>query len=179
MVTSGADFRCEGLTGQLAPAYLILVTDYAGVQWRLAEVVTVSMKLLPSHSHAEKKIVAQPVGGDTCQAPRPKGKLARPKPCYQWTTADVQKWFKRHCSDYFQQYGQLFASNDITGKALVRISEATLYRMGIKEPEHVDAILREILKLRLKADIQEMREIEMSAEGRGDEAREDMRAGRR
>lgn len=57
----------------------------------------------------------------------------------------------------------LFSQNDITGKALVRISEGTLLRMGIKNPEHLEAIWREILKLRLKADIQEMKEIEMSA----------------
>lgn len=57
----------------------------------------------------------------------------------------------------------LALQNDITGKALVRISEGTLVRMGIKHPEHVEAIWREILKLRLKADMQEMKEIEMSA----------------
>nr|XP_053655530.1 protein aveugle-like [Cherax quadricarinatus] len=101
--------------------------------------------------------------GDGSQPPRPKGKLTRPKPCYLWTTADVQKWFKRHCSEYFQLYSHLLIMNDITGKALVRMSEGTLIRMGIKHPEHVEAIWREILKQRLKADIQEMKEIEMSA----------------
>lgn len=40
----------------------------------------------------------------------PQGKFARPKPCYQWTTADVQKWFKRHCSEYFQLYSHLFST---------------------------------------------------------------------
>lgn len=121
-----------------------------------------TMKLLPSQPPADNKPETQPVG-DTSQTPRPRGKVARPKLCYQWTTADVQKWFKRHCSEYFQLYAHLFSSNDITGKALVRISEGTLLRMGIKNPEHLEAIWREILKLRLKADIQEMKEIEMSA----------------
>lgn len=53
---------------------------------------------------------------------------------------------------------------------MVRISEGTLFRMGIKNPEHVEAIWREILKLRLKADIQEMKEIEMSAVFLGDKS---------
>ncbi|XP_071552468.1 protein aveugle isoform X2 [Panulirus ornatus] len=53
--------------------------------------------------------------------------------------------------------------HDIMGKALVRMTEGTLIRLGIRHPEHVEAIWREILKLRLKADIQEMKEIEMSS----------------
>ncbi|XP_076033722.1 sterile alpha motif domain-containing protein aveugle isoform X2 [Oratosquilla oratoria] len=101
------------------------------------------------------------VGGEDPQAHR--AKVARPKPGYQWSTADVQKWLKRHCSEYFQFYSHLFIKHDITGKALVRMTEGTLIRLGISDPEHREAIWREILKLRLKADIQEMKEIEMSA----------------
>lgn len=129
---------------------------------QLAKLLSRAMTIHSNQARTENKPETQPVG-DTCQAPRLKGKLTRPKPCYQWTTADVQKWFKRHCSEYFQLYSHLFISNDITGKALVRSSEGTLFRMGIKDPEHVEAIWREILKQRLKADIQEMKEIEMSA----------------
>ncbi|XP_066952068.1 protein aveugle [Macrobrachium rosenbergii] len=107
------------------------------------------------------------LGVDAGQTPKSKGKqgkpIARPKPCYLWTTADVQKWFKRHCSEYFHLYSHLLIINDITGKALVRMSEGTLIRLGINHPEHLEAIWREILKLRLKADIQEMKEIEMSS----------------
>ncbi|CAL4234513.1 unnamed protein product, partial [Meganyctiphanes norvegica] len=90
-------------------------------------------------------------------------KPARPKPCYLWSVADVQKWFKRHCSEYFQLYSHLFIMHDITGKCLVRMTEATLIRLGIKDPLHREAIWREILKVKLKADTQEMMEIEMSS----------------
>ena len=45
----------------------------------------------------------------------------------------------------------------------MRMSEGTLIRLGITHPEHREAIWREILKLRLKADIQELKEIELSA----------------
>ncbi|KAK7086522.1 hypothetical protein SK128_012503 [Halocaridina rubra] len=103
------------------------------------------------------------LGVEAAQAPKTKGKLTRPKPCYLWSTADVQKWFKRHCSEYFQLYSHLLIHHDITGKALVRMTEGTLIRLGITHPEHLEAIWREILKLRLKADIQEMKEIEMSS----------------
>ena len=43
------------------------------------------------------------------------------------------------------------------------MSEGTLIRLGINDSDHREAIWREILKLRLKADIQEMKEIEMGA----------------
>lgn len=65
--------------------------------------------------------------------------------------------------DIFLNLLLILPQHDITGRALVRISEGTLLRMGITHPDHVEAIWREILKLRLKADIQEMKEIEMSS----------------
>ncbi|KAF2345350.1 hypothetical protein FHG87_023892, partial [Trinorchestia longiramus] len=49
-------------------------------------------------------------GTDNYQAPKPKpNKLARPKICYHWTVADVQKWFKRHCSEYYSLYAHNFS----------------------------------------------------------------------
>ena len=43
------------------------------------------------------------------------------------------------------------------------MTEATLIRLGIKDKDHREAIWREILKVKLKADTQEMMEIEMSS----------------
>ena len=34
-------------------------------------------------------------------------KATRPKPVYLWTTSDVQKWFRRHCSDFYTVYSDL------------------------------------------------------------------------
>lgn len=50
--------------------------------------------------------------------------------------------------------------HDITGRALVRINDNTLLRMGITNKDHREAIWREILKLRLKTDIVEIRDLE-------------------
>ena len=55
----------------------------------------------------------------------------------------------------------IISQNEINGKALVGLSQGTLLRLGITNPEDRDAIWRQILKLRLKADIQEMKEIQM------------------
>jgi len=102
------------------------------------------------------------LGVETGQSQK-KCKPARPKPCYLWSVADVQKWFKRHCSEYFQLYSHLLIVHDITGKALVRMTEATLIRLGITDTDHREVIWREILKVKLKADTQEMMEIQISS----------------
>ncbi|CAH2044306.1 unnamed protein product, partial [Iphiclides podalirius] len=91
---------------------------------------------------------------------KPKTKATRPKAVYLWTEADVQKWLRRHCSDYYNLYWERFHEHDITGRALVRINDNTLLRMGITNKEHREAIWREILKLRLKTDIVEIRDLE-------------------
>ncbi|CAG9129451.1 unnamed protein product [Plutella xylostella] len=47
---------------------------------------------------------------------KPKTKATRPKAVYLWTEADVQKWLRRHCSDYYMLYGELFHEHKIFGK---------------------------------------------------------------
>lgn len=87
-------------------------------------------------------------------------KTARPKPVYLWSVADVQKWLRRHCSDYFNLYSENFQQHEITGRALIRVNENTLLRIGIENSAHRQEIWREIMKLRLKTDIMEIRDLE-------------------
>ncbi|XP_026469582.1 protein aveugle [Ctenocephalides felis] len=89
-----------------------------------------------------------------------KVKTARPKPVYLWTAVDVVKWLKRHCQDYYNEHVQKFKDHEITGQSLVRLNENTLLRMGILNNEHREGILREIIKLQLKRDIMEIRDLE-------------------
>ncbi|XP_046990031.1 protein aveugle [Schistocerca americana] len=91
---------------------------------------------------------------------KPKNKTARPKPVYLWTVLDVQKWLRRHCSDYYPLYAEKFQQHDITGRSLIRINESTLIRLGIENAVHRQEIWREIAKLRLKTDIIEIRDLE-------------------
>ena len=44
-------------------------------------------------------------------------KAKRPKAVSQWTVRDVQKWLQRHCSDYYNLYGEKFLEQDITGSS--------------------------------------------------------------
>lgn len=89
-----------------------------------------------------------------------KPKVRRPRPMNLWGVQDVVKWFRRHCSDYLS-YQDLFTYHEITGRVLLRIDDDSLYRMGIENNEHRDAILREILKQKLKTDIMEIRELQL------------------
>lgn len=84
----------------------------------------------------------------------------RPKPVIQWTVPDVQKWLRRHCSDYYTLYGEKFLEQDITGRSLVRLNENSLLRLEIVIPEHRQAILREISKLRLRTNILLLKDME-------------------
>lgn len=79
---------------------------------------------------------------------------------YSWNVTDVQKWLRRHCSDYYQLYGDKFIENDITGRTLIRINDNSLLRLGITDVAHREAIWRQILKLRLKTDIMEIKDLE-------------------
>ncbi|KAG5667597.1 hypothetical protein PVAND_015573 [Polypedilum vanderplanki] len=89
-----------------------------------------------------------------------KTKTTRPKAVYYWTTADVIKWYRRHCAEYGNEYEDLFVMHDITGRALLRLNDNSLKRMGIKNDVDREAILKEILKQRLKTDIMEIKELE-------------------
>ncbi|XP_037048022.1 protein aveugle isoform X3 [Bradysia coprophila] len=89
---------------------------------------------------------------------KPKTTLTtRPKPVYLWSVADVQKWFSRLCGEY-NNYSQNFVNHDITGRALLRMTDNSLLRMGIENNREREAIWREIVKLRLKTDIMEIKD---------------------
>ncbi|XP_050308797.1 protein aveugle [Anthonomus grandis grandis] len=91
---------------------------------------------------------------------KPKLKTNKPKSVYEWNVRDVQNWLRRHCGDYHPLYADNFVQHDITGRALIRMNDNSLYRLGITEALHREAIWREILKLRLKTDIIEIRDLQ-------------------
>ena len=55
-------------------------------------------------------------------------------------------------------YSALFLQHDICGRALLQMSDQTLQRMGVTDASHRQQILREILKLRIKSDMLEMKD---------------------
>lgn len=73
---------------------------------------------------------------------------------------EVRKWLLRHCTEYYNDYVDNFVQNDVTGRTLIRINDNSLLRLGITDATHREAIWREILKLRLKTDIMEIRDLQ-------------------
>ena len=99
--------------------------------------------------------------GNNTSLNSPPVKAQRPKPVTQWTAADVQKWLRRHCHEYYSLYSIKFLEQDITGRSLVRLTDNSLLRLEIVISEHRQAILREISKLRLRSNILLLKDIEM------------------
>ena len=93
-------------------------------------------------------------------------KANRPKPVFFWNNAEVMKWLKRHGSDYYGMYGHLFVEQEITGRSLVRMNEATLARMAVSNPAHRDELCRAILKQKLKSDILDLKDLEKKSQFR-------------
>ncbi|KAF7281897.1 protein aveugle-like [Rhynchophorus ferrugineus] len=89
-----------------------------------------------------------------------KNQNQKPKSVYEWSVRDVQNWLRRHCSDYHSLYADNFVQHDITGRSLIRLNDNSLIRLGITNSAHREAIWREILKLRLKTDIVEIRDLQ-------------------
>lgn len=58
-------------------------------------------------------------------------------------------------------YSIKFLEQDITGRSLVRLTDNSLLRLEIVIPEHRQAILREIAKLRLRGSILLLKDREM------------------
>ena len=99
--------------------------------------------------------------GNNTSLNSPPVKAQRPKPVTQWTAADVQKWLRRHCNEYYSLYSIKFLEQDITGRSLVRLTDNSLLRLEIVNSQHRQAILREISKLRLRSNILLLKDIEM------------------
>lgn len=87
-------------------------------------------------------------------------KTNRPKTVYFWNNIEVMKWLKRHCSDHHDLYAPLFQEHQITGRSLVRLNNESLARMGVSNPNHRDDLCRAILKLKLKSDILDLKDME-------------------
>jgi hypothetical protein len=73
-------------------------------------------------------------------------------PVQYWKNDSVVSWFKKHCGQYCQMYIDLFIEHDITGIVLVRLTDAKLAMMGIANSQHRDAILYQIVRLKLTND---------------------------
>ncbi|XP_068189959.1 sterile alpha motif domain-containing protein 12 isoform X3 [Antennarius striatus] len=75
------------------------------------------------------------------------------KPVALWTQQDVCKWLKKHCPTQHQIYSSSFKQHDITGRALMRLTDRKLERMGIIHEVQRQHILQQVLQLRVREEV--------------------------
>ncbi|XP_030203564.1 sterile alpha motif domain-containing protein 12 [Gadus morhua] len=85
------------------------------------------------------------------------------KPVALWTQQDVCKWLKKHCPNQHQIYNDSFRQHDITGRALMRLTDRKLERMGIMQEAQRQHILQQVLQLRVR---EEVRTLQLLTQGR-------------
>ncbi|KAM9419939.1 sterile alpha motif domain-containing protein 12-like isoform 5-T5 [Salvelinus alpinus] len=81
------------------------------------------------------------------------GNVKLSKPVALWTQQDVCKWLKKHCPKQHQIYSDSFKQHDITGRALMRLTDRKLERMGIMQEGQRQYILQQVLQLRVREEV--------------------------
>uniref|UniRef100_A0A8C7SYZ0 Sterile alpha motif domain containing 12 n=2 Tax=Oncorhynchus mykiss TaxID=8022 RepID=A0A8C7SYZ0_ONCMY len=81
------------------------------------------------------------------------GNVKLSKPVALWTQQDVCKWLKKHCPKQHQIYSDSFKQHDITGRALMRLTDRKLERMGIMQDGQRQYILQQVLQLRVREEV--------------------------
>ncbi|XP_075070092.1 sterile alpha motif domain-containing protein 12 isoform X3 [Mixophyes fleayi] len=105
------------------------------------------------------------------------------KPVAFWTQHDVCKWLKKHCLNQHQLYNESFKEHDITahsfrwgvytleqmslaiptaktaaatGRALLRLTDKKLERMGIFQESQRQYVLQQVLQLKVREEVRNL-----------------------
>ncbi|XP_078072616.1 sterile alpha motif domain-containing protein 12 isoform X1 [Mustelus asterias] len=84
------------------------------------------------------------------------GQVKLSKPVALWTQQDVCKWLKKHCPNQYQTYSESFKQHDITGRALLRLTDKKLERMGIVQETQRQHVLQQVLHLRVREEVRNL-----------------------
>ncbi|XP_030800670.1 protein aveugle-like [Camarhynchus parvulus] len=76
------------------------------------------------------------------------------RPAGQWSGPEAGSWLAAHGGA-----AGLAREHGLTGRALLRLSESSLRRMGVTPRSRRRELLRELLRLRLQQEMQELRSI--------------------
>uniref|UniRef100_A0A8C4JQL6 Sterile alpha motif domain containing 12 n=1 Tax=Dromaius novaehollandiae TaxID=8790 RepID=A0A8C4JQL6_DRONO len=84
------------------------------------------------------------------------GTVKLTKPVALWSQQDVCKWLKKHCPNQYQIYSESFKQHDITGRALLRLTDKKLERMGIAQESLRQHILQQVLQLKVREEVRNL-----------------------
>ncbi|XP_074842840.1 sterile alpha motif domain-containing protein 12 isoform X2 [Carettochelys insculpta] len=74
------------------------------------------------------------------------GTVKLTKPVALWTQQDVCKWLKKHCPNQYQIYS----------RALLRLTDKKLERMGIVQESLRQHILQQVLQLKVREEVRNL-----------------------
>jgi len=93
------------------------------------------------------------------------GLKGKPKPLYFWSTSDVNKWLRKHGGVYYELYGDLLSEHQITGRTLIRMTDIKLEKIGILDTSHRHDLMQFFLRLRLKHEMNDIRNLNSRGSG--------------
>ncbi|XP_067386775.1 sterile alpha motif domain-containing protein 12 isoform X6 [Emydura macquarii macquarii] len=112
---------------------------------------------LPTHKNDNTQKMLESKGSPKRQQLEPEtsksGTVKLTKPVALWTQQDVCKWLKKHCPNQYQIYSESFKQHDITGRALLRLTDKKLERMGIAQESLRQHILQQVLQLKVREEV--------------------------
>ncbi|KAM6404758.1 sterile alpha motif domain-containing protein 10-like [Pluvialis apricaria] len=76
------------------------------------------------------------------------------RPAGQWTVAEVGAWLAARSGA--GELAELAHQHAVSGRALLRLTEGTLRRMGVSPRSRRRELLRELLRLRLQQELEEL-----------------------
>ncbi|NXJ55348.1 SAM12 protein, partial [Spizaetus tyrannus] len=79
---------------------------------------------------------------------------AEQRPAGQWTVAEVGAWLAAQSGT--RELAELAQEHAVSGRVLLRLTEGTLRRMGVAPRSRRRELLRELLRLRLQQELEEL-----------------------
>ncbi|XP_076441533.1 sterile alpha motif domain-containing protein 12-like [Babylonia areolata] len=116
------------------------------------------------HPPGKESVSSSGSTSGTDGAPR-KVLKGKPKPLYFWTSADVNKWWRKHGGRCYEQYGDLLTKHDVGGRTLIRMNEIKLEKIGITNVEDRHELMQHILRLRLKHEMADLKNLDQRGVG--------------
>ncbi|EDM16268.1 similar to sterile alpha motif domain containing 12 (predicted), isoform CRA_b [Rattus norvegicus] len=68
----------------------------------------------------------------------------------------VYLWLKKHCPNQYHIYSESFKQHDITGRALLRLTDKKLERMGVAQENQRQHILQQVLQLKVREEVRNL-----------------------
>ncbi|XP_029421722.1 sterile alpha motif domain-containing protein 12 isoform X2 [Nannospalax galili] len=132
------------------------VPDQKGTPTRLQGEAETARQENPSLLHTDEQSLLETWCTQDTKTHLQSAAVKLSKPVALWTQQDVCKWLKKHCPNQYQIYSDSFRQHDITGRALLRLTDKKLERMGISQENLRQHILQQVLQLKVREEVRNL-----------------------